>query len=132
MVEQITISISQTLYRRARELARSRNRPVDDVLVELLDQALPPDEKVEVDEEETAVKREMQAYITMHPMLKEKYLGQHVAIYRGELIDVDKDYGALYQRIDSQYPDQFVWLATIEEEAMPTLAFRSPRLLPTE
>ena len=127
MIEQITISIPQTLYRRARELARSRNRPVDDVLVELLDQALPPDKKVEVDdEEETAVKREMQAYITLYPMLKEKYLGQHVAIYGGQLIDVDKDYGALYQRIDEKFPDQFVWLATVEEEAMPTLAFRSP------
>jgi hypothetical protein len=132
MVEQITISIPQNLYRRARELARSRNRPVDDVLVELLDQALPPDEKGEVDDEETAVKREMQAYITLHPMLKEKYLGQHVAIYEGKLIDVDQDYGALYQRIDAQYPNEFVWLATVEEEAMPTLVFRSPRLLVSE
>jgi hypothetical protein len=132
MIEQITISIPQTLYRRARELARSRNRPVDDVLVELLDQALPPDEKGEVDDEETAVKREMQAYITLHPMLKEKYPGQHVAIYEGKLIDVDQDYGALYQRIDAQYPNEFVWLATVGEEAMPTLVFRSPRLLVSE
>jgi hypothetical protein len=132
MIEQITISIPQTLYRRARELARSRNRPVDDVLVELLDQVLPPDENEAVDDEETAVKREMQAYITLHPMLKEKYLGQHVAIYEGKLIDVDQDYGALYQRIDAQYPNEFVWLATVEEEAMPTLVFRSPRLLVSE
>jgi hypothetical protein len=132
MIEQITISIPQTLYRRARELARSRNRPVDDVLVELLDQVLPPDENEAVDDEETAVKREMQAYITLHPMLKEKYLGQHVAIYEGKLIDVDQDYGVLYQRIDAQYPNEFVWLATVEEEAMPTLVFRSPRLLVSE
>jgi hypothetical protein len=125
MVEQVTISIPQTLYRRARDLARNRNRPVDDVLAELLDQALPPDENGEIDDEETAVKQEMQAYIILHPMLKEKYLGQHVAIYGGKLIDADPDYGELYQRIDAQYPDQFVWLATVEEEAMPTLTFRS-------
>jgi hypothetical protein len=85
-----------------------------------------------VDDEETAVKREMQAYITLHPMLKEKYLGQHVAIYEGKLIDVDQDYGALCQRIDAQYPNEFVWLATVGEEAMPTLVFRSPRLLVSE
>ncbi len=132
MLEQMTISIPQTLYRRARDLARRRNRSVDDVVVELLDDVLPPDENGEVDDEETAINQEMEAYINLHPTLKEKYLGQHVAIYGGQLVDVDKDYGTLYQRIDVQYPDQFVWLATVEEEAMPTLAFRSPRLLTTE
>ncbi len=132
MVEYVAVSIPQTLYRRARKVARSRNRSVDDVLVELLDQALPSDGKSEVDNKETAVAREMRAYLALHSMLKEKYLGQHVAIFDGKLIDVDKEYSALYQRIDEQYPDQFVWLATVEEEAIPTLLFRSPRLLPTE
>ena len=132
MAEQVSISIPQPIYRRVRELARLRNRSVDDVLIEVLDQALPPDDIPDVAEEDAAVEREMQAYIALHPMLKEKYLGQHVAIYNGQLIDVDEDYGALYRRIDAQYPDEFVWLATVEEEAMPTLVFRSPRLLPTE
>ncbi|VAW40164.1 hypothetical protein MNBD_CHLOROFLEXI01-415 [hydrothermal vent metagenome] len=133
MVEHIAVSIPQTLYQRVRKVARSRNRSVDDVLlVELLDQALPLDGKLEVDDEETAVSREMRAYLTLHPMLKEKYLGQHVAIFNGKLIDADKEYSALYQRIDERYPDQFVWLATVEEEAIPTLVFRSPRLLPTK
>ncbi len=130
MAEQINISIPQTLYRRVRVLARARKQPVDDVLVEVLDQALPPDDESDITDEEAAVEREMQAYIALHPMLKKKYLGQHVAIFGGQLIDVDEDYGALYERIDAQYPDQFVWLATVEEEAIPTLVFRSPRLEP--
>lgn len=127
MVEQVTISIPQTLYRRARELALARNQPVDAVLAEVLDEALPPDVAPEVDA--VAVEREMQAYIALHPMLKQKYLGQHVAIYGGQLIDVDADYGALYTRIDAQYPDTFVWLATVEEEPIRTLVFRSPRIV---
>jgi hypothetical protein len=132
MAEQISISIPQTLYRRVRVLARTRKRPVDDVLAEVLDQALPPDDKPAISDEDTAVEREMHAYITLHPMLKEKYMGQHVAIFGGKLIDVDENYGALYERIDNQYPDQFVWLATVEEDPMPTLFFRSPRLEPLE
>ena len=96
MAEQVSITIPQPIYRRVRELARLRNRTVDDVLVEVLDQALPPDAMPDVADEDAAVEREMQAYIALHPMLKEKYLGQHVAIYNGQLIDVDKDYGALY------------------------------------
>ncbi len=129
MAEQINIPIPQTLYRRVRELARLRKQPVDNVLIDVLEQALPPSNEPDVTNEDAAVDREMQAYINLHPMLKEKYLGQHVAIFGGKLIDIDKDYGVLYERIDAQYPDQFVWLSTVEEEPMPTLLFRSPRLL---
>lgn len=132
MAEQITISIPQTLYQRVRELARLREQPVDYVLAEVLEQALPPEIKPDITDETTAVEREMQAYIALHPLLKEKYLGQHVAIYGGQLIDIDTDYGALYERIDAQYPDEFVWMATVEDEPIPTLVFRSPRLLPLE
>jgi hypothetical protein len=132
MAEQINIPIPQTLYRRVRELARLRKQPVDNVLIDVLEQALPPSNEPDVTNEDAAVDREMQAYINLHPMLKEKYLGQHVAIFGGKLIDIDKDYGALYERIDAQYPDRFVWLSTVEEEPMPTLFFRSPRLLPSK
>ena len=127
MAEQVNISISQALYRRVRKLARLYQRPVDDVLAEVLDQALPPNGEPDVADEDAAVEREMQAYIALHPMLKEKYLGQHVAIHGGQLIDVDQDYGALYERIDTQYPDQFVWLATVEEEPMPTVLKDLPK-----
>ena len=131
MIEQISVSIPQRLYQRVRKLAHARNQPVDDVLVEVLDRALTANDSPSGGEEE-AVEREMQAFIEMHPMLKENYPGQHVAILGGELIDVDEDYGALYKRIDAQYPDQFVWMATVTDHPMPTLVFRSPRLETTE
>jgi hypothetical protein len=44
------------------------------------------------------------------------------------LIDHDPDHEALYRRIDAQYPDEFVWISPVEEEAIPTLVFRSPRI----
>ncbi|MCB8924068.1 MAG: hypothetical protein H6652_00415 [Ardenticatenaceae bacterium] len=128
MIEQITVSIPQKLYRRVSDLARARNQPVDDVLADVLEQALPADKSSPNNSEEDAVEREMRAFIQMHPMLKKKYLGQHVAMLNGQLIDVDEDYGALYERIDAKYPDQFVWMAKVEDEPMPTLVFRSPRL----
>ena len=128
MFQQITVSIPQKLYRRVRDLARARNQPVDDVLVEVLEHAIPAEKSVPGNQEEDPMEREMQAFIQMHPMLKEKHLGQHVAILNGQLIDVDQDYGALYERIDAQYPDQLVWMARVDDEPMPTLVFRSPRL----
>jgi hypothetical protein len=74
-----------------------------------------------------AVDREMQAYVAMHPQLKQQFLGKHVAIYGGELIDMDDNFAALYARIDAKYPDEFVWLTPVEEEAIPTIVVRSPR-----
>ena len=44
--------------------------------------------KDEFSEEDMAT-REREAYIAMHPMLKEQYMGQHVAIFEGQLIDID-------------------------------------------
>lgn len=128
MIEQITVTIPQKLYRRVRQLARLRNQPVDAVLVDVLDRALLADESYPNNNEDDVVEREMQAFIQMHPLLKEKYLGQHVAIFDGQLIDVDEDYGTLYERIDAQYPEQFVLMAMVESEPIPTLVFRSPRL----
>jgi len=75
------------------------------------------------------VMREMEAYITLHPALKAAYMGQHVAILDGQLIDHDSDPAALYERIAARYPDRFVWLTAVEEKPLATLRFRSPRIV---
>ncbi len=134
MIKDVYVAIPDSIYQRARQLALARNQPVTDVLTDVLDEALPLDaETADTElistEDEEAADREMEAYIAMHPLLKENFLGMHVAIYKGQLIDYDQSYEALYKRIDEQFPDEFVWLATVEEEPMRTLVFRSPRLL---
>lgn len=132
MAEYVTVSIPEALVHRARKLAKARRRPVDAVIAELLDVALPPaEEAIESDEvEEAAVAREMDAYVALHPSLKANYFGEHVAILEGQLVDHDSDPAALYRRIAAQYPDRFVWLTVVEEEPLTTLAFRSPRIVP--
>ncbi|MFN8493757.1 MAG: DUF5678 domain-containing protein [Caldilineaceae bacterium] len=74
----------------------------------------------------TTVEQERQAYIAMHPFLKANFLGKHVAIYQGQLVDYADDFGALYERIDAKYPDVFVWLDTVAEEPVETILLRSP------
>lgn len=132
MAEYVTVSIPEALIHRARKLARVRQRPVDAVIAELLDEALPSAEEVitATEAEEAAITREMEAYVALHPSLKADYLGQHIAILDGQLIDHDADPAALYQRIVARYGTRFVWLTTVEEEPLTTLAFRSPRIVP--
>ncbi|MFQ5422243.1 MAG: hypothetical protein ACE5EY_18000 [Anaerolineae bacterium] len=131
MTEQVMVSIPKALYQRVKQLAGRQNRDVNDVLAKTLAAALPSEEENEIvwAEPDDAVEREMRAYIAMHPLLKQRYLSRHVAIYHGQLIDQDEDMDALYARIDRQYPDEFVWITTVGETAMRTLEFRSPRFV---
>jgi hypothetical protein len=133
MAEQVMIPIPRTLYEQTARLARSRNQDVATVVVEALTDLLPTAETdgpfVDLSEPDEAAEHEMQAYLAMHPALKKSHLGLHVAIHGGKLVDSDQDYDALYARIDEQYPDEFVWLTTVEEQPIRTLTFRSPRLV---
>lgn len=127
MVEQVTISIPQTLYRRARELARSRNQSVDAVLeagVTLVEASTGP-----LESEVEAMRRERAAYQTMHPELMAQYAGQYVAVYQGQLIDHDQNEMALLRRLDDQYPDEVVLMKKVRPLPEPELRHRSPRLV---
>ncbi len=137
MLSQVTLKIPSNLFTRAKQLTQQQSAKSAAELVDVLDQILASVEPVDVEiaaadnddmEDDAALAREMQAYITMHPLLKQTHFGKHVAIYEGKLIDSDDDYDTLTRRIDDHYPDQFVWVSTVEEEPIKTLLFRSPRL----
>jgi signal transduction protein with GAF and PtsI domain len=133
MTTQVVLELPDQVYERAQHLAQLRQQAVAEVITEVLNDALPSDElDTEVEESSSADKaldREMQAYIAMHPRLKEKYLGQHVAVYNGRLIDHDKDFDLLYERVRKQYPDEIVWMSTVKTEPIETIYIRSPRFV---
>ncbi len=129
----VVLDLPDKVYERAQHLAQVRQQAVNELLAKVLDDALPLTElETEVDDwsaEDAALEREMQAYIAMHPQLKEKYLGQHVAVYGGKLIDHDQDFDALYERVRKQYPDEVVWISTVKAEPIEIIYIRSPRLI---
>jgi hypothetical protein len=132
MTVQVTLTLSDSVYERAQRLAHNR-KDVAQTIAAWLEETLPTAETEPVSlfqqEDDVAVEREREAYLALHPQLKEQFLGRHVAIYGGKLVDFDDDYDALYARIDATYPDEFVWITTIEKEPIPTLTFRSPRFV---
>lgn len=131
MSEYVTVSIPEGLLRRVKGLAQARRRPVDVVIAELLDEALTPTEEgLAATVNDAATLREMESYLALHSALKADYMGQHVAILDGQMIDHDADPAALYERIAARYPDRFVWMTAVEEEPITTLVFRSPRIEP--
>lgn len=138
MTIAITLRLPDQLYEQAKRLAEHRRQALEKLLVDELaeiiaaqttivqppvSESLSPESTVEMDE---AVERERNAYLALHPFLKKNFLGKHVAIYQGQLIDSDQDYDALYARINAKYPNVFVWLDTVSEEPIEIISFRSP------
>ena len=106
MDTQVTIQISQTLYRRAQRLAQSRHQALADVLADGLrrsEAAL-----AGATPEEAAMEREEEAYQAMHAELLADHIGQYVAIHQGQLIDHDPSELALLlrHRVNTNYPER--------------------------
>lgn len=130
MIEQITISIPQNLYRRARELANKRNQPVNDVLEAAI--TLAEAEMTPTDSQEKVMSQEEEAYQSMLTELVSQYDGAYVAIYQGQLVDHDADELALLRRLDAQYPDEIVLMKQVRSEPLPELRIRSPRFVQSD
>lgn len=131
MSAEVSVTLSRALSARVRHFAQQQHEEIVAVVERLLDEAL-PDPLAEADwldlsEPDEAAEAEMQAYLALHPWLKEHYWGKHVAIYQGKLVDADEDFDTLFDRIDHAYPNQFVWMSKVGDEAIETFTVRSPR-----
>ena len=83
----------------------------------------------ETDPKELAVWREESAFLEQHEELKAKYLGQHVAMKNGKVVDHDMDLAALYKRIRQKYDREFVLIDRVQEDPAPIIKVRSPRIV---
>jgi hypothetical protein len=93
---QVTLTINDELYRRAKRIARSRQRDVAEVLAEsitLPELTAQPEDRDE--QRDTAVACEEAAFHRLHPELWQKYPGEYVVIYNEELVDHGPDQVAL-------------------------------------
>ena len=126
MSEYVTISIPESLYRRARDLARLNRQPVDAVIAEALDQAFPV---FHVSPERERMEQEQAAYMRLRESLLATHEGQYVAIHGGRVVDADPDEATLAIRVSESYPGQVVHIHQVNREPERDLVIRSPRLV---
>lgn len=75
------------------------------------------------------MEKEAAAYNAMRDEMVEKYLGQYVAVFQGQVVDHDADPGALVDRLNEHYPDDVVLMREVHEGPDRVLRMRSPRLV---
>ena len=119
MAHQVTLTIPNNIFQQAQNLARKQARPVEDILSEsiVLQKSVNFTDLSEVNPE---LDQEMEAYIAMHPQLRQTMLGKHVAVYQSELIDSDDNLDKLTERIHAKYPSETVWVSKIKDKPIDT------------
>ena len=76
-----------------------------------------------------AMSQEVKAFEAQFEGLKEKYLGKHIAMFQGEVVDFDDDGDALLSRINWRYPDDQVLMRKVQSNLPGEIRIRSTRLL---
>lgn len=123
MIGQLTLN--SDLVESVRKVANEQGQSVETVLDDLMRQYLRQVRKNKID-------REHEFFERMHTELKKDYLGQHVAIHQGQIIDHDRDLDNLIKRVQGKFGRMPILFALVGNEPVPTFNIRRPQLVGTE
>jgi predicted transcriptional regulator len=96
--------------------------------IEKIDEAEVPDWKVQWEEHKRRIEAEQRIYEATHHELVQEFLGKHIAMYEGKLIDFDEDGVALHQRIRLRYGNAPVLVTPVFNTPRQVIRLRGPRL----
>ena len=113
MTTQVLLSVPDDVYERVAAAANALNQPVQEILNDAIvwDAAAIAD----VPQMSKQEKKEEEAFVRLHPQLRNLYPDQFVAIYNEEVVDHDIRFGTLHDRISEKYGDEFVLISAVEE-----------------
>jgi hypothetical protein len=113
------IMLNSEIWQILKQDAQQESRSVTDLVHEAIEQYLHKRQLAKIDQE-------ISAYEKLHPELREKHLGQWVAVHNQQLVDYDDERSALYQRIRTQYGKTAVLIRQVMVQPNPELWIRTP------
>ena len=121
MLTPTQVALDTELVKSLQEVAAERGASLDQVFADSVRQYLRQARRAKL-------QREAEAFEALHAELKSKYLGQHVAIHDGNLVDHDTDPVALVRRVRERFGHAAVLIRQVEEQPEREYVFNSPRL----
>lgn len=113
-----TIELKPELRESLEQVAQQQSSSVNALVNQAVEDYLREQQRAKLD-------REIAAFEAMHSELRQKHLGEWVAVHQANLIDYDGDLSALYRRVRAKYgkisvlirqvtwsPTEEVWLRT--------------------
>ena len=76
--------------------------------------------------QQAKIDREVEAYERMHSKLRDRFLGQWVAIHDQQLVDYDADREPLYRRIRNRFGRTSVLIRRVSESPIHEIWMRTP------
>ena len=107
MSEQITITLSNEIYRQIAQQATLNRQNISDVVHDVVVRTF-TSQNTPVNPARDKMLQEVEAYKKLHPALVKTHLGQFIAIFQGQLVDSDPDKQTLFFRIKENFPNQIV------------------------
>ena len=127
MDTQVILTLPDYVYRQVEAVAHRSQRPVADILVDIVSEAFPT---VHVNPNRTRMLEEQQAYEQQREELLSKFEGQYIAMHGGIVVDRDADMTSLVQRINSRFSrDDVVHIRQVTREPDRDLRVFSPRFV---
>lgn len=120
----VTLHIPDHVAAQAQKLAEQQQRPLTEVLTDILLQAFPA---VYVHPQRERMLRETAAFEAQLPQLRFKYQREYVAMHQGQVVDHDADQMTLVKRIDNIYGTAVVLIKQVTNQPKRVLRARSPR-----
>ena len=117
-----TVAIEPALYQRVEQAAIESQLSTGEMFTQALRRYL-----WELDRRKIA--EESKAYRRQHAELKGRYLGQYLAMHKGQVIDHDADFQTLRQRVRQRFGRAAVMITLVEEAAEPTLVRQGFRVV---
>lgn len=115
-----TIVIEPDLYQRVEQAARESHISTGDLFVQALRRHL-------WDLDRRKISDETRAFRQQHAGLKGQYLGQYIAMHKGQVVDHDVDFQTLLSRVRAKYGRTAVMITLVEESAEPVVTRRGFR-----
>jgi hypothetical protein len=115
-----TIVIPEQVYAELMPMAAQEDKDIGELVNEALRRYL-------WEARERQMDREMETYRALHAELKQRYLGQFVAIHHGAVVDSGADRVALSRQVRQKYGNAVVLITQVEQEPEREWMMRSPR-----
>ncbi len=116
-----TVAVEPDLYERVQSIAQERRASVDDLFAHAARRYL-------WDLDRRKVSAESRIYRQRHAELKDRYLGQYIAMHNGQVVDHDLDFQTLYRRIRQRFGRTPVMITLVEDTAETQLVRHGFRL----
>jgi hypothetical protein len=113
VTKEITLTISEAVFRKAEQVAQAEGRPIEEILEEQIQWALP---NFDVNPDRAAMQQEAVAFEKLHANLWKQYPNQYVAVYQGKVVDHDKNIAEMVARLRRDYPNQTVLIRRVQPQ----------------